>query len=223
MLKRKILAELLGSMVLVVVAISPTILAYDILGSSIQLAVLYDGVAVGCVLFALVESLGPISGCHINPAVTLAMVATKDLDAKTGVAYILAQMSGGLLGVLCSSLMFYGLSPKYSKLSSLLTISSISRPSGCYFAEYLWTFILVLTVYGCSRNGSRFTGLAVGLLVGGAIITTSSTMFANPQVTVARIFTPAIAGIRPLDAAFFVLAEVLGALTAAKLSKHLFG
>lgn len=222
-MKRELLAELLGSMVLVVAAVSPTILAYDILGSSVQLAVLYDGVAVGCVLFALVESLGPVSGCHINPAVTLALVVTRDLDVKTGFRYVLAQISGGLLGVVCSSLMFYGLSPKYSKLSSLLTISSISRPSGCYFAEYLWTFILILTIYGCKRNGSRFTSLAVALLVGGAILTTSSTMFANPQVTIARVFTPAIAGIQPPDAVGFVLAEVLGALTAAKLSSHLFG
>jgi len=213
---RKLLAEFVGSAILVVAAISPTILAYNVLQAALPLAVLFDAIAVAFVLFMLIETLGPVSGCHINPAVTITMMVTKATDVGTGIRYIVVQIVGGLVGTISSHLMFYHLEPV------LFTISSVERPGGCYFAEFLGTFLLLMTIYACTKNDSKLTSLVVGLLVGGFLLTTSSTMFANPQVTIARIFTYAIAGIRPIDALFFIMAEIFGALTAAWISRYLY-
>ena len=212
----KLVAEFLGSLSLVMVIVSSAILAYNILEADIPLSVLYIGLATGFWLFALIETLGPVSGCHINPAVTIAMMTTKDIDVKTGSYYIVVQIAGGLVGTLASHLMFIHVVP------TVWTISDVARPAGCYLAEFIGTFILIGTIYGCIRGGSKFTGLAIGLVVGGGIITTSSTMFVNPQVTIARIFTYAIAGIRPLDAGPFIIAEILGAIAAAVVFSYLY-
>jgi glycerol uptake facilitator-like aquaporin len=211
----KLVAEFLGSLFLVVAAISPTILGYNVLKAGIPLSVFMDAVAVGFVLFALIEALGPISGCHINPAVTAAMVFAGEMDAKEGALYVVAQIAGGLCGTITSHLMFFHVVPV------LFTISDVARPAGCYFAEFVGTLLLVVVIYCCMKSGSKLLGPAVGMLVGGFLITTSSTMFANPQVTIARIFTYAIAGIRPLDAAVFIVAEFLGGLAAAVLGRYL--
>jgi len=213
---RKLLAEFVGSAFLVIAAISPTILAYNVLNAEPILAVLSDSLAVAFVLFALIEMLGPVSGCHINPAVTLSMFITKKIDGKTGIEYVAVQIAGGILGTVCTHLMFYNINP------ILLTISTVERPEGSYFAEFLGTFLLLTTIYGCTRNNSSSMSLVVALLVGGMLLTTSSTMFANPQVTIARMFTYAIAGIEPDDAAFFVFAQVLGSLVATGFSLYLF-
>ncbi|MBM5804907.1 MAG: hypothetical protein FJZ49_02410 [Candidatus Verstraetearchaeota archaeon] len=207
-LPKKLLAEFIGSHFLVVAAISPTILGYNALGASVALTVFMDAVAVGFVLFVLIETLGPISGCHINPAVTLAFMATRNTSVREGSLYVIAQFLGGFTGVFSSHLMFYQIVPTF------ITVSTISRPAGSYYAEFLGTFALVLTVFLCVKNNSKFTGLAIGLLVGGLIMTTSSTMFANPGVTVARVFTYAIAGVSPFDASMFIVAEIIGALAA---------
>jgi len=211
-LGHKLLAEFVGSAFLVIAAISPTILAYNVIQAETMLAVLSDALAVAFVLFALIEMLGSVSGCHINPAVTLSMLLTKKIDPKTAIAYIGVQIPGGILGTICSHLMFYQINP------ILLTISTVERPCGCYFAEFLGTFLLLATIYGCTQNNSKLASLSIALLVGGLLLTTSSTMFANPQVTIARVFTYAIAGIKPSDAVFFVFAQVLGSLAATGFS-----
>jgi len=213
---RKLLAEFVGSAFLVIAAISPTILGYDVLHTETMLAVLSDALAVAFVLFALIEMLGSVSGCHINPAVTLSMLLTKKIDLKTAMGYVAVQIPGGILGTICSHLMFYQINP------TLLTVSGIERPFGCYFAEFLGTFLLLTAIYGCMKNNSKLTSLAIALLVGGLLLTTSSTMFANPQVTIARMFTYAIAGIKPSDAVFFVFAQVLGSLAATGFSLVIF-
>jgi glycerol uptake facilitator-like aquaporin len=215
---RKLLAEFVGSALLVVAAISPTILAYDWIQTETMLAVLSDALAVAFALIALIEMLGPVSGCHINPAVTLSMMLTKKIDIKTGVAYITVQIPGGIVGTILSHLMYYQIRPV------LLTISTVNRcgAGGCYFAEFLGTFFLITTIYGCTKHNSKLTSMIIGLLVGGLLLTTSSTMFANPQVTIARMFTYAIAGIQPSDAIFFIFAQVLGSLAATAFSLYLF-
>ena len=98
------------SMFLVIAAISPTILGYNILHAGVPMSVLYDGIAVGFMLFALIEALGPVSGCCINPAVTIAMMMTKDIPLRSGCLYIV-QMIGGMLGIIASHLMFYHVVP----------------------------------------------------------------------------------------------------------------
>jgi glycerol uptake facilitator-like aquaporin len=213
---RKLLAEFMGSAFLVIAAISPTILANDVLHAEPLLAVLSDSLAVAFVLFALIEALGPVSGCHINPAVTLSMFVAKKIDIGTGIEYVAVQVAGGIVGTMCSHLMYYHINP------ILLTISGVERSGGCFFAEFLGTFFLLMVIYGCSKNNSRVTSLAVALVVGGLLLTTSSTMFANPAVTIARMFTYAMAGIEPSDAAIFVFAQFLGSLAATGLSLYLY-
>ena len=214
---QKLSAEYLGSLILVFTAISPTILCYQVLGGSVAMAVLMDGIAVGLVLFVLIEILGPVSQCHINPAVTLSMIVSKKMDARAGIFYIIVQFLGGLTGTIVSHLMFI-----HEKFYTLLTVSDVVRTGGTYFAEFVGTFMLVLIIHGCIYTKSNRAGMIIGFFVGGFLITTSSTMFANPQVTIARMFTFAIAGIRPSDAIVFCVVEILGALAATFFARVLF-
>lgn len=214
---QQLFSEFFGSLILVFTAISPVILGYNVLGSSVAVAVLMDAIAVGLVLFVLIETLGPISGCHINPAVTIAMLVTKNIEMRTGIFYIIVQFVGGFLGVIASHAMFIG-----NEFFQWIVISEVTRNGGAFWAEFLGTLTLVLVIFGTMHNKSSQPGLIIGFLVGGFLITTSSTMFANPQVTVARIFTWAIAGIRPADMVMFVLVQIVAALTAARVSSYLF-
>lgn len=216
-LSRKLTAEFLGSLILVFTAISPTILGYQVLGGTVALAVLMDGIAVGLVLFVLTEIFGPVSQCHINPAVTFSMMISQKMDAKTGILYIIVQFLGGFTGTLVSHVMFI-----HEKFFTLLTISNVVRSGGPYIAEFIGTFMLILVIRGCIHAQSKRAGMVIGLFVGGFLITTSSTMFANPQVTFARIFTFAIAGIRPFDALIFIIVEISGALAATFFARFLF-
>lgn len=213
---KKLVAEFIGSALLVMAIVSSAILAFDVLGAPVGLSVLFIGLATGLWLFVLVEVFGPVSGCHINPAVTIAMMASKDIDVKTGLAYIPVQIIGGIAGIIATHMMFLHLG------FPLMAISESVRPAWSYWAEFVGTFVLIGTIYGCIRGGSKFTGLAIGAVVGAGIIITSSTMFVNPMVTIARMFTYAIAGIRPLDVGPFIVAEILGALAAVVVFGYLY-
>ncbi len=125
----------------------------------------------------------------------------------------MVQIAGGLCGTICSHLMFS------SKIDTLIEVSQVTRDGGSYFSELIGTFILVFTIYSCTRNNSGRTSLTIGLLVGGMLLTTSSTMFANPQVTLARIFTYSIAGISASSAVLFIVAQLIGAILAAGVIK----
>ncbi len=201
----QILSEYLGSLFLVMAAISPIILFHQALEAGIGMAVLADALAVGFILFALIEVFGPISGAHFNPAVSLAMVLGGKIGWKRALIYILAQITGGLTGTVFSHLMFY------HKIPKLIAVAEVTRTGGNYFAEILGTFILVLAILLLVHNQSGKLSLVVGLLVGGQLIATSSTMFANPQVTIARMFTYAAAGVMPADGAVFILMQIIGA------------
>ena len=215
-LRQQLAAEFLGSLLLVFTAISPIILGVNVLGADIAIAVLMDAIAVGFVLFVLIETLGPISGCHINPAVTLAFFLTRQISGKTAVLYIVVQIVGGLIGVFASHAMFIG-----QEFFQWIAISEVTRNGGAFFAEFMGTFTLILVIFGTIHNKSSQTALIIGLLVGGFLITTSSTMFANPQVSIARIFTWAAAGVRPTDALIFVAVQLIAAVFATKVSEFL--
>ncbi|MEM7110961.1 MAG: aquaporin [Chloroflexota bacterium] len=216
-LNRQLVAEFFGSLILVFTAISPIILGYNVLGTSIGLAVLMDAVAVGFVLFVLIETLGPISGCHLNPAVTLAMLAANQIERPRAIRYIVVQIVGGLLGTLASHATFLG-----HDFFQWIAISDVARDGGAFFAEFIGTFMLIVVIFGTVRHQSKQAGLIIGLLVGGFLITTSSTMFANPQVTIARVFTWAMAGVRPFDALIFIVVQIAAALAATRFSTYLF-
>lgn len=216
-ISKRLLSEFIGSHFLTMTAISATILAHDVLGAGMALTVLTDALAVGFVLFALIETLGPICQAHFNPAVTLSFIITKNIAPRDGALYMAAQFLGGLAGLLSSHLMFYHHTP------ALFTVSAIARNGGDLYGEFLGTFLLVLVIYGCIKRQSTLTGLAVGMVVAGLLIATSSTMFANPQVTLARMFTYAVAGISPLDGFAFMACQVAGALVATATAIALFG
>jgi glycerol uptake facilitator-like aquaporin len=135
---------------------------------------------------------------------------------RRAAGYISAQLAGGFIGLIFSHLMFY------DKVSTILTISENSKTPGLYFAEFLGTFLLLAIIYGCVRGHSKQTSMSVGFVVGGMLITTASTMYANPMVTVVRMFTYSISGIAPASAVFFISAEIVGALTAAYVMTRLY-
>ena len=200
--------ELLGSMFLVIAAVAPMILFIEVLGSSLAIAVVADALAVGFVLFALIEIFGPICTAYFNPAVCLALALNKEITIIQAIRYSIFQIVGGIIGVIAVHLMFYDSIPK------VLEISMIQRSGGAYLGEILGTFILVLCIMSLAHQKSNRVSLVVGLLVGGMLVSTSTTMFANPQVTIARIFTYSAAGIQPTDAIFFILLQFFAAAIA---------
>jgi glycerol uptake facilitator-like aquaporin len=215
-LKQNLLAEFIGSMFLVVVAIASTILPYNVLNAVLPITILINALAVALVLFALIETFASISGAHFNPAVTLALLTAKDIKPRVAGYYMAAQFAGGFIGLLTAHIMFY------DTVSELIVVSEIVRTPATFFAEFVGTFMLVGVIIGCVRGGSKNTSLGVAFLVGGLLITTSSTMFANPMVTFCRVFTYAVCGIAPASAIFFMVAEVAGALVGAMVFCYIF-
>jgi glycerol uptake facilitator-like aquaporin len=126
---------------------------------------------------------------------------------------MIVQILGGLVGLLISHAMYF------DQISIIFTISTISRSGGAYLAEFLGTLLLVLSILILVNNKSDRSSFVVGILVGGMLIATSSTMFANPQVTLARIFTYSQAGISPLDALIFITMEIFGSFVATYVFK----
>lgn len=204
----QLICEFLGSMFLVMAAISPIILFHNIMGTSIGIAVIADALAVGFILFVLIEMFAPISGAHFNPAVSLAMVLGSKMKGEQTIYYMATQVFGGLMGMLASHLMFY------HEIPQIMAISDFSRPGGNYLAELFGTFLLVLAILIMISNRSNRISLAVGILFGGMLLATSSTMFANPQVTFARMFTYSAASSSPSNAFVFVIMEAFGAALA---------
>jgi glycerol uptake facilitator-like aquaporin len=215
-LGRSVVAEFIGSFFLIIAAIASTILPVDILKSDAALAVFMNAIAVAFVLIALIEMFGSISGGHLNPAVTMSFLLSKEITKKKAACYIGAQIAGGFIGVMATHAMFYDITP------TLLVVSENTKTPGMYFAEFIGTFLLVAVILGCIKRGSKFAGLSVGAVVGGMLMSTSSTMYANPAVTLARVFTYAICGIAPTSAIFFIVAEFVGALMATMTFSYLY-
>lgn len=207
---RKLVAEFIGSAILVYVLVSSALLGEHVLGSQEPIEiVLFVGLATAGWLFIVVEMFGPVSGAHVNPAVTVATYLTGDVDRGDAVRYVPTQFVGGLAGVVLANLSFYS----FVGLDAF-AVSTVARPPSTYLAEFLGTWLLASVVITGIRRDSDFLGLAVGFVVGMGILATSSTMFVNPQVSLARIFTVAITGIRPLDAVAFIVASTLGGVAA---------
>jgi glycerol uptake facilitator-like aquaporin len=203
------ICEFIGSMFLVIAAISPIILLHHILGLNIAIAVIGDAIAVSFVLFALIEIFGPICTAYFNPAVCFAMALAKDITWFQAVRLSFWQITGGLTGVVLSHIMFYN--QIAGGLDEMFILSTVERSGGTYVAEILGAFILVLCIMSLVHQKSDRIALVVGLLVGGMLLSTSSTMFANPQVTIARVFTFSAAGIQVFDAIVFIIMQFIGA------------
>ena len=214
---RNLLAEFLGTAFLIFAALGSIVLANQVMGADLPLSVFINAIAVGFILFALIETFGPISGAHFNPAVTLALLSSKEISRRKASFYIASQLSGAMVGVLMVNLLFF------DTTQALFIISDNDKlTAATYLSEIVGTFLLVAVIYGCVRGGSDKTSLAVGLMVGGMIMATSSNMFANPAINLSRIFTDSIAGIAPTTALIWASAQIIGALTAAYVMSYLY-
>jgi glycerol uptake facilitator-like aquaporin len=209
-LDRRLVAEGVATALLLATVVGSGIMGERLAGGNVAVALLANTMATGAVLVALILAFGPVSGAHMNPAVTLADAWQGRLGWSDAGAYVVAQVIGALVGVVAAHVMFE---------EPLLSISRHVRQGPAQlWSESVATFGLVVTIWGCSRRRSSTTvALAVGSYITAAYWFTASTSFANPAVTVARSLTDTFSGIRPIDVAPFVVAQLLGAFAGAKL------
>ena len=212
-LTRKIVAEAVGTAILLAAVVGSGIMAERLSAGSVALALLANTIATGAALVALILAFGPVSGAHFNPAVTLGFAIQSDIRARDAAAYICAQFAGAAIGVTAANLMF-----------SLPPIFLSRHPRGGaaqIFGEFIATFGLVLVIQSTAKLQPRMVAFAVGAYVTAAYWFTSSTSFANPAVTLARSLSDTFTGIRPVDVPAFILAELFGAGAATLLARWL--
>ncbi|MDA9548529.1 aquaporin family protein [Bradyrhizobium yuanmingense] len=213
-LPRRLAAEALGTGILVATVVGSGIMA-ETLTKDVALALLCNTLPTGAILVVLITVLGPISGAHFNPAVTLVFTGQRELPGYEAALYIVAQIAGGIAGTLAAHLMF-GL--------PLLDLSTKVRTGGPqWFAEAVAAFGLVATILAGIRFQRTAIPWLVGLYITAAYWFTASTSFANPAVAIARSLTNTFAGIRPLDLPGFILAELCGAFAGMLLMNWLLG
>ena len=201
-LARRIFAELLGTALLVATVVGSGIMA-ETLTKDVALALLGNTLATGAILVVLITILGPISGAHFNPAVSLVFALKRELSARDAILYIGAQIIGGILGTVIAHGMF---------AHPLLEASVKIRTGGAqWFAEGIAAFGLIATILAGIRFQRDAVPWLVGLYITAAYWFTASTSFANPAVAIARSFTNSFSGIRPVDVSGFVVAELCGA------------
>lgn len=211
---RAILGEFFGAAVLVATIVGSGIMATALSDDSL-VRLLVNCLSTIFVLGVLILTLGPVSGAHLNPAVTLALAASKKLPANQVLPYMIAQVAGGVVGALVSNTMF-GL--------STIQISTTERfQVGTGIGEVIATLLLVFVVLALIQtNRADLIALGVPAAVGAAFLFTSSTSFANPAVSVGRIFSDTLTGIAPESAGGYVLVQIIGALLAVGLVQQLF-
>lgn len=210
-MKREIVAEALGTMLLVAGVVGSGIMAQRLTGD-VALQLLCNAIATGALLTVLILIFAPISGAHFNPAVTLSCALRKQISPGKALLYAAAQIAGGIAGTFAAHAMF----------GMQIIAAGVTARTGAnlWIAEAIATFGLLLTIAGC--NGRRETAAAVGLYIAAAYWFTASTSFANPAVTIARAFTPSFSGIRPADMLPFVAVQLATALVATPFAAWLF-
>ena len=213
-LSRRLVAEFLGTWLLVATVVGSGIMAENLAGGNVAVALLGNTIATGAMLVVLIAMLGPISGAHFNPAVSLVFTAAGELPAATFALYVVAQIAGGVAGTITAHLMF--------ELPVLQMSEHVRQGPSQFLSEVVATFGLIATILGCRRFRAEIIPVAVALYVVAGYWFTASTCFANPAVAIARSLTNTFSGIRPADAPWFILAELVGALLAAGLFRWLF-
>ncbi len=208
-LSRRVAAEALGTAFLLLAIVGSGIMAERLAGGNVALALLANSIATGGALVCLIAALGPISGAHFNPAVSLADAIRGGIPWREVPFYVAAQVGGGVVGVACANTMF-GLPP--------VLVSQHARAGAAFLlSEFLATFGLLLVIWGCARFRKDVVPFAVAAYIVGAYWFTPSTSFANPAVTIARSLSNTFAGIRPADVPGFVGAQCCGAVVATLL------
>lgn len=201
-LSRRLAAEALGTAFLVATVVGSGVMA-ETLTKDNAVALLGNTLPTGAILVVLITILGPISGAHFNPAVSLVFTLKQELPRRDAALYIAAQIIGGIAGTIAAHLMF---------ALPLLSVSSKARTGGAqWFAEWVATFGLVITILAGLRFARASMPWLVGLYITAAYWFTASTSFANPAVAIARSLTNTFSGIRPVDLPGFIVAQLLGA------------
>jgi glycerol uptake facilitator-like aquaporin len=211
-LPRRLVAEALGTALLVATVVGSGIMA-ESLTRDVALALLGNTLATGAILVVLISILGPISGAHFNPAVTLIFALKRDLTSREALLYVAAQLAGGIAGTVLAHAMF---------ALPLWDASLKIRTGGAqWLAEGVAAFGLVATILAGVKFNRAAIPWLVGLYITSAYWFTSSTSFANPAVAIARSLTNTFSGIRPLDLPGFIVAEFCGAVVALVLTNWL--
>ena len=213
-MKRAHIAEAIGSFFLFVTVIGSGIMAERLAGGNVAVALLGNTMATAAMLFVLITMLGPISGAHFNPAVSLVMAARRELLWRDVLPYILVQIGFGVLGAWAAHVMF--------DLPVLQTSVKVRTGIGQWTGEAIATFGRILTIIGTARHRPQWIPVSVALYIAGAYWFTSSTSFANPAITIARSMTDSFSGIAPADAPMFIVAQLVGAALGAGAGLALF-
>ena len=212
-LSRRLAAEFVGTAFLVAAVVGSGIMAERLSGGNVALALLANTIATGAALVALILTFGPISGAHFNPVVSIADALENGLSWREAVAYIPAQVSGGIAGTFIAHAMF--------RLPAISLSHHVRSGPSQIFAEFVATFGLLCVIWGCSRSNVKAAPFAVGAYITAAYWFTASTSFANPAVTIARSLSDTFAGIRPADVLPFILVQLAGGLAATFLFRWL--
>jgi glycerol uptake facilitator-like aquaporin len=212
-MRRAVLAEVIGTALLLAAVVGSGIMAERLCGGNVGLALLANAIATGGALFALIVMFGPISGAHFNPVVTLALILRGNTERARLLPFVVAQVAGAILGVWLAHLMF--------DLPILQTSTKVRSGIGQWVAEATATFGLVLLILLGVRKQAAALPAAVAVYIVGAYWFTASTSFANPAVTIARSLSNTFAGILPADAPAFIVAQVIGTAAALVAAKFL--
>ena len=212
-LGRRLTAEALGTALLLATIIGSGIMGEQLAGGSVAIALLANSVATGAALYALILVFAPVSGAHFNPAVTLVVALNGRMEWRDAIAYVGVQIGGAFAGVAAAHAMF----------GEPLFFASQHQRAGMaqWWAEGVATFGLLVVILGSVRQSLPAVAAAVGAYITAAYWFTASTSFANPAVTLARAASDTFAGIRPVDAPAFVVAQFIGALFAAGVMRWL--
>lgn len=213
-LSRRLLAEAVGTCLLMVAVVGSAIMA-STLSDEPGIQLLAISVAVGAALLALIYTFGGVSGAHFNPAVTLLDRLFGTISSREASLYVMAQLTGGILGTIIANLMFEYPAVEFS--------SRVRSSPGLWLGEFIATLGLLLVIHGCVRTGrANVVAVAIAAWIAGAHWFTSSTSFANPAVTVSRMFTDTFNGISPSSVSMFVVMQLLAVPAAWVLVKFIF-
>lgn len=211
---RQLASEALGTLLLVATVVGSGIMAETLSGGNAGIALLANAVATGAILFVLITMLGPISGAHFNPVVTLVFALRRDLSSGRAVSFVMVQLLAGVAGSVLAHAMFD---------QPLLQTSAHARTGFAqWLSESVATFALVITIIGTLRSRPAAVPAAVALVIVAGYWFTASTSFANPAVTLARGFTDTFSGIAPTDVPRFMLAQLIGGLAALLIAEKVF-
>lgn len=213
-LVRRIVAEGVGTALLLAVVIGSGIMGERLAGGNVAIALLGNTIATGAGLVVLIHMFGPISGAHFNPAVTLAVAVRREMPWRVAALYVVAQFVGAILGAWLAHGMF---------AEPIIQVSTKLRAGPSQgLSEFVATLGLIGTIVSTQRARSDFTPVAVGLYITAAYWFTASTSFANPAVTVARSLSDTFAGIAPASVPLFLAAQIAGALAGLALFDWLY-